>query len=48
MILEAMKMEQSLTAPRDGVVESVSAEAGEQVSEGQILVALAEETEEAA
>ena len=37
-----MKMEHSLTAPRDGTVESDSAELGAQVPEGQILVALEE------
>ena len=41
--MEAMKMEHSLGAPRDGVVESVSGEVGEQVAEGVVLVQLVEE-----
>ena len=42
-VMEAMKMEHSLGAPRDGVVESVSGEVGEQVAEGVVLVQLVEE-----
>ena len=42
VVMEAMKMEHSLAAPRDGVVETVSAELNAQVPEGQILVALEE------
>ena len=42
-VMEAMKMEHSLTAPRDGIVESVGAEISAQVPEGEILVALVEE-----
>lgn len=42
-VMEAMKMEHSLTAPRDGLVESVGAELNAQVPEGEILVALVEE-----
>ncbi len=41
-VMEAMKMEHSLTAPRAGTVETVSAEIGAQVPEGEILVALEE------
>jgi acetyl/propionyl-CoA carboxylase alpha subunit len=41
--MEAMKMELSLTAPRDGKVASVSVAAGEQVNEGALLVELEEE-----
>ncbi|RMH46661.1 MAG: acetyl/propionyl/methylcrotonyl-CoA carboxylase subunit alpha [Alphaproteobacteria bacterium] len=40
MVLEAMKMEHALTAPRDGVVAEVSAAAGMQVDEGMVLVRL--------
>ncbi|MDP5278117.1 acetyl/propionyl/methylcrotonyl-CoA carboxylase subunit alpha [Sphingomonas sp. DG1-23] len=36
--LEAMKMEHGLTAPFDGVVAELNAEAGAQVSEGSLLV----------
>jgi 3-methylcrotonyl-CoA carboxylase alpha subunit len=42
-VMEAMKMEHSLAAPRDGVVGTVGAEIGAQVSEGLILVGLVEE-----
>jgi 3-methylcrotonyl-CoA carboxylase alpha subunit len=42
-VMEAMKMEHSLGAPRDGVVESVFSTVGEQVAEGMILVQLVEE-----
>ena len=39
-VMEAMKMEHSLVAPRDGVVAETGAELGAQVAEGTILVAL--------
>jgi acetyl-CoA carboxylase biotin carboxylase subunit len=38
MVLEAMKMEHTLSAPRDGSVESVAAVAGDQIGEGVVLV----------
>ncbi len=41
LVLEAMKMEQTVTAPADGVVAELRAKAGEQVSSGQILAVLA-------
>ncbi len=44
-ILEAMKMEHTLTAARDGVVAEVLAQAGAQVEAGAALVRLAEEEE---
>ena len=37
LTLEAMKMEHGLTAPFDGVVAELSAEAGAQVGEGAVL-----------
>lgn len=40
VVLEAMKMEYRLTAPRDGVVESVSCGEGERVDLGRVLVTL--------
>ncbi len=40
MTMEAMKMELSLTAPRDGKVASVTVVAGDQVNEGILLVEL--------
>ncbi len=42
-VMEAMKMEHSLPAPRDGVVETVDAELGAQVGEGHVLIGLVEE-----
>jgi 3-methylcrotonyl-CoA carboxylase alpha subunit len=41
LVLEAMKMEHRMTAPFDGTVETVSIEAGAQVTEGTLLVRLA-------
>ena len=42
-VLEAMKMEHTLTAARDGVVAEVLAAAGDQVEAGAALIRLAEE-----
>ncbi|MCZ4261839.1 acetyl/propionyl/methylcrotonyl-CoA carboxylase subunit alpha [Limimaricola sp. G21655-S1] len=39
-VLEAMKMEHTLTAPRDGVVAEVLAREGSQVSDGDLLLTL--------
>lgn len=47
-VLEAMKMEHSLLAARDGVVEEVLVEAGAQVAAGDALVRLASDEEQAA
>lgn len=43
VILEAMKMEITLTAPRDGVIESIRCAEGEMTAEGAELIALAED-----
>jgi 3-methylcrotonyl-CoA carboxylase alpha subunit len=40
VVMEAMKMELTLAAPRDGVVENVAVSEGQQVSEGALLVSL--------
>jgi len=40
LVLEAMKMEQTVSAPADGVVAELRAKAGEQVAAGQILAVL--------
>ena len=40
VVMEAMKMEQTLTAPRDGVVAEVGAAVGELVTDGTVLVRL--------
>jgi len=44
MVIEAMKMEHTIAAPRDGVVEAVNYAAGDPVEEGVELIALAAET----
>lgn len=38
LTVEAMKMEHGLTAPFDGTVAELNAKAGDQVTEGQLLV----------
>jgi acetyl/propionyl-CoA carboxylase alpha subunit len=40
LVVEAMKMENALRAPRDGRVKSVAARVGEMVSPGRVLVEL--------
>mgnify|MGYP002031274679 CR=1 FL=1 len=40
LVLEAMKMENEINAPKDGTVKEVSVTEGAQVSEGEILVIL--------
>lgn len=42
LILEAMKMEHRIAAPRDGVVAEIHVETGDQVENGQLLVTLGE------
>ena len=42
VVLEAMKTVFRLTAPSDGVVATVSCQAGDSVVEGQLLVGFAE------
>jgi 3-methylcrotonyl-CoA carboxylase alpha subunit len=41
MVIEAMKMEHTVTAPADGVVEAVRFAAGDTVEEGAELITLA-------
>jgi 3-methylcrotonyl-CoA carboxylase alpha subunit len=41
MIIEAMKMEHTVTAPADGIVEAVRFAVGDQVEEGAELIAFA-------
>ena len=48
VVLEAMKMEHTLKAPRDGVIDEVLVAAGEQVQDGTVLLVLAEEESDAA
>ena len=40
VILEAMKMENEIKAPRDGVVASVNVTKGQTVNTGDVLVSL--------
>jgi 3-methylcrotonyl-CoA carboxylase alpha subunit len=41
IVLEAMKMEHTLTAPADAIVDTVGAEVGHQIAEGAVLVRFA-------
>ena len=43
VVLESMKMEISIAAPRDGSIAAVHVAAGDQVERGAVLVELAEE-----
>jgi 3-methylcrotonyl-CoA carboxylase alpha subunit len=45
LILEAMKMEHSVKAPVDSVVECLDVEVGDQVEEGKVLLVLASDDE---
>jgi propionyl-CoA carboxylase alpha chain len=47
LVLEAMKMEQTVTAPASGVVAELRAKAGEQVAAGQVLAVVEASTVEA-
>ncbi len=38
LVLEAMKMEHTLSAPHDAKIESVDADLGDQIVEGTVLV----------
>jgi 3-methylcrotonyl-CoA carboxylase alpha subunit len=42
LVLEAMKMEHTITAPHDGVIAEIATE-GAQVSDGTVLVRFEEE-----
>ena len=42
MVIEAMKMEHTIVAPHDGLIEEVRYGVGDQVDEGTTLIALAE------
>jgi len=44
LLLEAMKMEQALVAPFDGIVAELSTKAGGQVAEGTVLVRVEKES----
>jgi len=38
LILEAMKMENVITSPRDGIIKSVSVSKGEAIDKGHLLI----------
>ncbi|MCL4126550.1 UNVERIFIED_CONTAM: hypothetical protein GTU68_064554 [Idotea baltica] len=38
LILEAMKMENILTSPRDGIIKSISVSKGDAVEKNQLLI----------
>jgi 3-methylcrotonyl-CoA carboxylase alpha subunit len=42
MVIEAMKMEHALTAPRDSVIQDITIQPGDQVTDGDILIRLGE------
>ena len=46
MVMEAMKMEHTLKAPRDGIVAQCFVDTGDQVEEGAVLLQLQSEQEE--
>ncbi|MFI1996673.1 acetyl/propionyl/methylcrotonyl-CoA carboxylase subunit alpha [Actinoplanes sp. NPDC020271] len=43
VVLEAMKMQQTLTAPADGVVATIAVEVGKQVAAGEVLAVIESE-----
>jgi biotin carboxyl carrier protein len=43
LVMEAMKMEHSLAAPRDGVIAALLAAVGDQVGDGAVLAHLVDE-----
>lgn len=45
VILESMKMQNELKAPRDGTVQTVNAEAGQSVEKGNLLINIVEDEE---
>ncbi|SDG71437.1 acetyl/propionyl/methylcrotonyl-CoA carboxylase subunit alpha [Pelagibacterium luteolum] len=45
VVLEAMKMEYTLSAPFDGIVEEIAAGQGDQVTEGAVLVKIVEDNQ---
>jgi 3-methylcrotonyl-CoA carboxylase alpha subunit len=46
LVLEAMKMEHTIAAPADGVVEKVRFVVGDQVNEGEALIEFKAQAEE--
>jgi propionyl-CoA carboxylase alpha chain len=48
LVLEAMKMQHTVTAPHDGTVTEINVEPGSQVASGEVLAVVARATEESA
>jgi propionyl-CoA carboxylase alpha chain len=48
LVLEAMKMQHTVTAPHDGAVTEINVEPGSQVASGEVLAVVAGATEESA
>ncbi|MBC2931918.1 biotin carboxylase N-terminal domain-containing protein [Nocardioides sp. zg-1228] len=48
LVMEAMKMQHSVTAPADGVVAEINVEPGSQVAAGQVLVVVSDDLEQGA
>ena len=46
LVLEAMKMQHTVTAPHDGTVTEINVEPGSQVASGEVLAVVAGATEE--
>ncbi len=46
LVMEAMKMEQTISAPRDGVVTGLSLKPGDQVADGATLLTITDEKDE--
>ena len=45
IILEAMKMEHQIVAPRDGTIAAIKVDEGDQVANGELLIEMAQEEE---
>jgi acetyl-CoA/propionyl-CoA carboxylase, biotin carboxylase, biotin carboxyl carrier protein len=45
-VIEAMKMENEITAPRGGTVSSLSVAVGEPVTSGQVICVLSQEADD--
>ncbi len=43
LVMEAMKMEQTISAPRDGIVSGLSLKTGDQVADGTVLLTITDE-----
>jgi biotin carboxyl carrier protein len=44
-VIEAMKMENEITAPRAGTISELSVEAGQQVTTGQVICLVSQEAD---